>query len=105
MTLTSSLSVIFWTSAERRSFSFSDLPIGVCPAPSGPWHMAHFDLKRAAPSAPASANAGTATTAMTTAATTAKSFRLLMQSPLFGQCAHVRDQRVDVCFGELRFVG
>src|SRR5437763_1855657 len=104
MSMNSSLSVILWTSAEWRSRSFSDLPIGVCPEASGPWHMAHFDLKRAAPSAPASAKAGTATTAMTTAATMARTFRLLMQSPLFRQYAHVRDQRVDVRFTPLCLV-
>src|SRR5580765_2869832 len=47
----SSASVCFCTSAELKSRSLRLLPMEVSPLPSAPWHMAHFDLKSAAPSA------------------------------------------------------
>src|SRR5260370_20618177 len=51
----------FWTAGERRSGMFKLLPTSE-PAPSGPWHIAHFDRNSVAlpalscpPSAPMSA--------------------------------------------------
>src|SRR6266700_3736970 len=65
-----SASDFFWTSAEWRSGIFSFSPIIVLPVPSGPWHIAHLDLNRLAPSSAAmevTGNASMARAAPTTA--------------------------------------
>jgi hypothetical protein len=51
ITAASTSSDSFCTSSERRSRAFSDLPTGVLPLPSAPWHCAQaFCLYNAAPS-------------------------------------------------------
>src|SRR6266480_4094000 len=66
MMLVSSASVCFCTSADPRARILSDLPMGVWPLPSGPWHMAHLALKIPAPSGVASARSGVASSARIT---------------------------------------
>src|ERR1041385_4525686 len=60
MILDSSASLCFCTSSDPRLRALSDLPTGVWPLPSGPWHIEHRALNSAAPS---SARSGMASSA------------------------------------------